>query len=50
MTLGGELRKQIIANTEDGQDEIEDILDWLIDYLSNAEIHESIEMLNDKDR
>ena len=50
MSAASDLKKQIISNVDDGIDELEDILDWLIDYLSNSQIDETIEMLQDMDR
>jgi len=32
MSATSDLKKQIISNVDDGIDELEDILDWLIDY------------------
>ncbi len=50
MSATSDLKKQIISNVDDGIDELEDILDWLIDYMTNSQIHETIEMLQDMDR
>ena len=50
MSAASDLKKQIISNVDDGIDELEDVLDWLIDYLSNSQIYETIDMLQDMDR